>query len=633
MKLSLKYQILCFTSLLIIVISGVLTWNGYDEFSEFNEKDALQKSQVETSLMAELLEQKINTYFNALNSFSIDFNDKNTFADPDQVSRNLDQLKRTLPDAQAAFVALKDGRSFENGRFFPNFNAKDLQKEWYVRAFNNEKNIITEAYFGEGEQADVFAFATPIYHGNQIVAVVAITLKVSAFTDFIDQLTPSNKIFVFNDAGYILAAPIQELLGKDIYKEEPKFREFSPSNSTLHYQIDVDGEDVDLTAVHAHLPNRDWNVVAFSADDEVLKPSIEMLINSFTLVIPLILITLGVVYFGFIHLIYKPIGGEPKHISEILSNIANGDLSQSLTQSGSETGIYQSILVLNTKLSEIIRNSLSISDSVSSASEELTVVMKNTADNSHNELSEVESIANAVNELSNASEEVSQNATQAEEQAKQAIDSIEQGNKDLAQSQELTHSISQEVQNTADMIEKLRTETMNIGEVTDVISSISEQTNLLALNAAIEAARAGEQGRGFAVVADEVRSLAAKTQESTSMIQTIISTLQEQAKLANDNMIKNVTAIKQSVDLSENVKSSFDQVVAFVNTITDINTMVASAAHEQFSVTADINRNTTNTVDLVNQNVSAVGQTQEAAKELAGLALSQKEALSFFTYK
>lgn len=282
------------------------------------------------------------------------------------------------------------------------------------------------------------------------------------------------------------------------------------------------------------------------------------------------------------------------------------------------------------KLSSLIEELSRSADTSLTSSEELTIVMQNTSQNTQSELSQIDEISTAITELSSTSKEVSSNATQAEEETLKAIENVNQGNKALDRATVLTENINNSVQETAQMIEELRNNAVDIGEVTNVISSISEQTNLLALNAAIEAARAGEQGRGFAVVADEVRTLAAKTQESTKNIQAIISKLQAQSEKANDNMISNVSSIQESVELSENVKSSFDDIAQSVQAISDMNTLVATASQEQYSVTEDISKNTTRTFDLVNENVTALSQTLQATQELARLAEKQNAELSFF---
>jgi len=282
------------------------------------------------------------------------------------------------------------------------------------------------------------------------------------------------------------------------------------------------------------------------------------------------------------------------------------------------------------KLSTLIDEMRSSADSTRRSSEELTVVMEHTAQNTQGELSQIDEISTAITELSSTSREVSSNATQAEEETLKAIENVNEGNKALSRAGILTENINNSVQETAQMIEDLKNNTIGIGEVTDVISSISEQTNLLALNAAIEAARAGEQGRGFAVVADEVRTLAAKTQESTKNIQDIISKLQAQSEKANDNMRSNVSSIQESVELSENVKASFDDIAQSVQAISGMNTLVATASQEQYSVTEDIAKNTSKTFDLVNENVEALGNTLQATQALARLAEQQNRDLSFF---
>lgn len=341
------------------------------------------------------------------------------------------------------------------------------------------------------------------------------------------------------------------------------------------------------------------------------------------------LIALTVAYFIFRN-INRVVGGEPREIQQLVQEVSKGDLSNHIQTTGNETGIYANILAMRAELRRIIDGFHSISDSVSSASVELAAVMTQTEANAQQELSQVEQIATAINELSSTSAEVSHNAASAEHAASGATENVQSGQAALRSSDEVSRKVEYSIEETTCIVNQLRDYSIEIGTVVEVINTISEQTNLLALNAAIEAARAGEQGRGFAVVADEVRSLAAKTQQSTVDIQEIISRLQTQAEEANKFMGANMALVEDSRAISVQLGESFVAIAQSVTQISDMNTHVATASEEQSCVTQDISENVSIAFEIVNQNVTGVQESQKASEELSRLAAQQKDLLGFF---
>lgn len=282
------------------------------------------------------------------------------------------------------------------------------------------------------------------------------------------------------------------------------------------------------------------------------------------------------------------------------------------------------------KLQTMIQQSVESTAQLSDASQRLTLVSSDSMQAVSQQLSEIDQVATGMDEMTATVQEVARNASQAAEAAHESDNQARKGKEVVNQTVQSIRDLASSVQSSAGIIQKLQEESGNIGTVLGVIKGIAEQTNLLALNAAIEAARAGEQGRGFAVVADEVRQLASRTQQSTQEIQNMIESLQSSARQAVDSMEAGREKADQSVSQADLAGQALEEIARAVGTITDMNTQIASAAEEQAAVTDELNRNTVNIQNLANHSSDGSQKTAAAADELASLSEGLKDSLSQF---
>ena len=257
---------------------------------------------------------------------------------------------------------------------------------------------------------------------------------------------------------------------------------------------------------------------------------------------------------------------------------------------------------------------------VATAAEEMSAVSEQTNAAIDDQRGQTEQAATAMNQMSATVQEVARNAGEAASGGDRADSEAAGGKAVVSQVMESIRDLAGEVRRSAEVIHVLEAESENIGTVLDVIRGIAEQTNLLALNAAIEAARAGEQGRGFAVVADEVRTLASRTQSSTEEIQQMIEKLQGGAKEAVSAMAGGQEKASATVERAEAAGQALEAISRAVAEIRDMNTQIASAAEEQNAVTEEVNRNVTQISDLSHQTAEGAQQTARSSEELAQMA-------------
>jgi len=310
----------------------------------------------------------------------------------------------------------------------------------------------------------------------------------------------------------------------------------------------------------------------------------------------------------------------------------DGDLTHRLPLDGKDelTLINQAFNGFIAKIQNLVQQTHESSLSVSASAEELSAVTEQSSQTVYQQSQETDQVATAMNEMTATVQEVATNATLAAGAARDATEQAQKGQIRLNATLETLADLDQSIENTAVTLERLKQGTENIIIVMDVISSVAEQTNLLALNAAIEAARAGEHGRGFAVVADEVRGLAARTQESTTEIHATVERLIKEAEESHLAMSESRKKAGETVNNAKETSLALDQVGEAIQIIADMNTQIASAAEQQAVVADEINRNVVNINELSSQNREGSEHTTRASQDLALLAETLNYQVSQF---
>ncbi|KRW68390.1 methyl-accepting chemotaxis protein [Stutzerimonas nitrititolerans] len=311
-----------------------------------------------------------------------------------------------------------------------------------------------------------------------------------------------------------------------------------------------------------------------------------------------------------------------------------GDLTRRLEERGRNevAELGQAFNQFAEKVRRLVSEVAGSTSQVAAAAEEMSAITDEFNRDVAQQRHEIEQVATAMNEMTATVQDVARNAAQAAASAQAADREAQQGQQVVHETVSSIESVSVEVEHTASAIQRLEADSQNISAVLEVIRGVAEQTNLLALNAAIEAARAGEQGRGFAVVADEVRTLASRTQQSTLEIQQVIEQLQSGARNAAEVMHRGRAQVDSSVLQAQQAGSSLTSITSAVASISDMNVQIASAAEQQSAVSDEISQNVVNINQVADRVTEAAGQTAQASSQLAHLAAGLQSLVGQFKY-
>ena len=353
--------------------------------------------------------------------------------------------------------------------------------------------------------------------------------------------------------------------------------------------------------------------------------------NGVTLVIGLLVVTI-ILTAVLATVLTRSITAPISEALAVAERIAGSDLSREIGISGrDEAGrLLAALAKMQSNLRETIASIADASTQLASASEEMTAVTEDASRGLVRQNDEVNQAATAVTEMSAAVDEVARNAEAAAQSSRESMEFTHSGIENVAQTLKAIENLASNVASTGEQVKALSGRAQDISKVVEVIRAIAEQTNLLALNAAIEAARAGEQGRGFAVVADEVRALAHRTQQSTQEIEQMIAAIQADSTQAVSAMNVSAQMANSSISVAQNADLSLKQIAEAITQINERNLLIATASEEQAQVAREADQNLTSIRELSVQSSAGASQTASACGEMANLAIELNRLVARF---
>jgi len=624
MHLSLQSKIMLQAILVAVIIAIGVGGVSFYDFTTSSE--ARIKS--EASSQAESISTYINAWSDDRSNTMKAVKQKIERALTANPQTNEQQILDILQQAQSSlsfgmtFLGLENGAMYRHN---PALNSADYDprvRSWYKDAKSKQSAYVTAPYISSSTKKLSMTFVEPIIINGQFKGAIG---GLVFLDDLLDKITAMNVLgdgysTLFDGNGKIIAHPNKALILKEATELSPNLTAsfLNEARRTAKFtNLTIQNQDTLMYA--SKIENSPW-VLGLMMDQKTLDAPLYKLGLNILIAVIILLVLVSLVVMQISRILLKDL----RRVSDSMAQIAqgNGDLTQRLTTHSKDeiaelvNNFNHFVALLQTTISHLKKIGVDLSDQANASYHS----SQQSAQKLEEQQGNISMVATAIHQMAQATQEIASNATNTANNADETVASSNLGQQQVEKSQNSIRALASDIEGVADVINNLSQNADGINTILTTISGIAEQTNLLALNAAIEAARAGEQGRGFAVVADEVRVLSQRTYSSIEEIQSMIEALQGITKDAvNKIKLSHNKAESSVLDVNE-AKNSLDQIQHSVAMINDRAAQIATATEEQTSVTAEVNQNTADIQQSATELVTLASDSATRAEDLKTLS-------------